>query len=463
MEDANWKTAVWNLSWEDLTENKYNAQGNCRLSKNGGLILEIPFGDISYTRTLMETGQYSSSIDLPHYDHLYGITQDGVYLVLNDVVSKAMQRSFAGGNSEKLIATTILSSRDRFDPDALITTVDFEVEGLREWMQVTYYPKINEGKAEISCTGEQNSLIVYTSDRCSIEIHWGIEGPKCGHDGIRASTYTTVHISYTCAVSLSDFWEHDLSRFQSFLALCFGSYPFISHVNVKFEGNDNSVKVQQPLFSSEGIQINYWSIPIPFPPLQDSLPNAVTRWMDMEAEEFQGCKMLTSLLNPWDMPIDMKLFAATSMLESLARSRCTELFNDKALNKLTTPMLEVADKSIRTRAEGLLNLLRYPSYRHLLDAAYAESEKWGANVIPNWPQFREAQVGLRNVGAHALGNSGEFEKMLDHYNAQILLAYIIVMKRLCLPDAVLDQFESSNFMNVSRWRLKKHYAPKESS
>ena len=83
--------------------------------------------------------------------------------------------------------------------------------------------------------------------------------------------------------------------------------------------------------------------------------------------------------------------------------------------------------------------------------------------MPNWGQFKKVQIKLRNAGAHALDNGGEFETMVDHYDAQILLAYIIVMRRLCLPDVVLDQFEDSNFMNVSRWRLKKRYAASESS
>lgn len=463
MEDTRWKTALWNLSWKDLEEGKYNTQGNCRLSKTGRAILEIPLGDISYTRVLKETGQYSFGLESPYYDHLYGFTQDGVYLVLNDVVSDTMERSFPGGISERLIASTVLSSRHKFDPDTSLSTVDLKIEGLRDWMQVSYNPEINEGKAEISCTEEVNSLIVYKSNRCTMEIRCGIEGLKSGRNGISASTFATVRISYTKPAFLSDLWTHDVSRFQSFLAFCFGSYPPISEVSVKFDGNDHPVDVQQAPVSSEVIRRNYRNVPIPFSLLKDILPNVVTRWMNMEGDEFQACKMLTSLFNSWDMPIDLKLFAATSMLESLERARCNELFTGDELSELIAPMLEAADKTIRNRAQGLLNLLRWPSYRSLLDAAYTESEQWGANIVPNWGQFKKVQIKLRNAGAHALDNGGEFETMVDHYDAQILLAYIIVMRRLCLPDVVLDQFEDSNFMNVSRWRLKKRYAASESS
>lgn len=98
----------------------------------------------------------------------------------------------------------------------------------------------------------------------------------------------------------------------------------------------------------------------------------------------------------------------------------------------------------------------------LLDSAYLECGEWGKAIIPDWKRFKKEQIKLRNQGAHALGNNREYEKMADHYYAQILLAYVILMKRLKLPDEVLRQFEQSNFLNAARWRVSNHYAISES-
>jgi hypothetical protein len=60
-----------------------------------------------------------------------------------------------------------------------------------------------------------------------------------------------------------------------------------------------------------------------------------------------------------------------------------------------------------------------------------------------------------------LSDDSEYETMVDHYHAQILLAYVIIMKRLELPDEMLSHFEQSSFLNVARWRISNRYAISE--
>lgn len=62
MKDRTWKAAIWNLSWEDLATGKYNVEGYCQFSANSGVHLDIPFGDLDFTRKLEETGFYAHSI-----------------------------------------------------------------------------------------------------------------------------------------------------------------------------------------------------------------------------------------------------------------------------------------------------------------------------------------------------------------------------------------------------------------
>lgn len=458
MKEKAWKAALWNRSWTDLIEGKCNAEGICRFAEGKGAFLEIPFGDLSQTRELEETGHCTVGMESARYEYVYGITQDGIRIVLCDVLSKGVGSSSPGGTYENLEASTVLSSRHEFDPHALIDTVDFEVEGLRQWLNVVYRPEIIDGKAKIKCKEENESLFLYQSNRCSMEIRYGTKGMRYRQDGIRISTYAAVHVDYINAVSIDDFWSGELWSFQSFLAFCFGVYPAICWVTVKFENDSRPVDMRRSSFPSRRVQRDYQSVPVPFSSVCDILPDVVTRWMEMEGDESQSSKILASLLGSWEMPIDLQLFAATSMFESLARSGCSDTFDSKTLKRLITPMLNAADESIRSRSQGLLSLLKRPSYSMLLDSAYEESGEWGRQIVPNWALFRKEQVKLRNAGAHALGNGGEYEKMIDHYDAQILIAYIIVMKRLNLPNVVIDQFTESVFMNASRWRISKHYA-----
>ncbi|VDK66419.1 unnamed protein product [Cylicostephanus goldi] len=177
----------------------------------------------------------------------------------------------------------------------------------------------------------------------------------------------------------------------------------------------------------------------------------------MQGDEARSSEMLASLLGPWEMPIDLQLFMATSMLESLVRSKSEKLYSNDELNSLINPMLAVADEKIRDRARELLRSLQRPPYRMLLNLAFKESETWGTEIVPNQNEFIKKQGKLRNAGAHALGNGGEYDIMVDHYYAQILIAYVIIMKRLGLDDA-LEQFEESSFLEAPRQQIRERYA-----
>lgn len=462
MEDKVWKTALWNRSWDDLKAKKYNAEGVCQFSEDKGVHLVIPSGDLSLTRKLAETGRYEIGMESDRYEYLFGITQDGIYLVLIDAISNRVELSFPGHTRESLEASTVLSSHDEFDPSIPISTADFEIEGLRKWLGLQSSPEIREDNLVIE-GGRQNEVIdVYRSDRCAMTIHSGFRKIKSDHEGFRDSTYATVHVDYKNGVSLDDFWSCELWKFQSFLSFCFGAYASIRQVRVKFKDNGSPVEVHRGSFPTRNTIRNYQCVPVPFQLIKSILFDVVTRWMEMKGDESQSSKMLASLLGSWKIPVDLKFFAASSMFESLARSGCDECFDKKDLERLITPMLRVADESIRDRARGLLGLLRQPSYSMLLDHAYEESDRWGRGIVPDWKRFRKEQNKLRNASAHALENNSEYEQMVDHHDAQILIAYVIIMKRLKLPDEVLDQFEDSTFMNVSRWRVSEHYASNDS-
>lgn len=461
MKDKTWKTAKWSCSWDDLAAGNHTVQGVCTFSEEKGASLTIPCGDISQTRTLEETAHYEEGLEQPHYDFLYGLVQDGTCLVLSDVQSMGVGRSIPGDTSEVLRANVVFSSRGEFDPTASIDSADLEIEGLRDWLDICLCPEIDHDVAKLKCSGEERNLQLYQSDRCTIEFQYGAGKLERQRDGIRIPLYAKVHVDFSAAVSLDEFWSNELWRIQSFMAFCFGQYPAINQLQIHMKGCAGLVNVFRSSFPSREVNTSFRSVPVPFSMAKDVLPRVFTSWMEMEADELQASKMLTSLLGPWNMPLDMLLFATDSMFESLARSGCGYSMDSETLKSLTEPMISIADESIRCRAQGLLSLLKRPSYSMLLDSAYSESGEWGKAIIPDWKKFKKEQIALRNSGAHALSDDSEYETMVDHYHAQILLAYVIIMKRLELPDEMLSHFEQSSFLNVARWRISNRYAISE--
>ena len=458
MKDEVWKMAKWNLSWEEMRAGKNNAQGVCQFSGETGAVLDIPFGDISQTITLEETGSYAASLEPPRYDYLFGQTQDGLNVVLGDVQSMGVERTFPGNSRERLSAGVVYCSHHEFDPAALIDSADLEIEGLREWVGICPSQEIDHVAALIECQDTSDSLLLYQSGRCSIELQYGIERIKRNANGIYMPCFARIHISFGDAVALDGLWSHELSRARSFLAFCFGFFPDINDLCIYLRGDVRPVNVYLASFLGEKKNVNHRNVPIPFSIARDYLPEMFDCWMKMEGDEVQASNMLTSLLGHWDMPFDMLLFAATSMFESLARVNSEDLYDRETLESYVEPMLAAADNSIRDRARGLLSLLSRPSYGMLLDHAYEESGRWGKELIPDWKRFRKEQIKLRNEGAHALSDEREYEMMTDHYYAQIVLAYVIEMKRLNAPDAIWEAYESSSFMTVARRTLKENYS-----
>lgn len=158
------------------------------------------------------------------------------------------------------------------------------------------------------------------------------------------------------------------------------------------------------------------------------------------------------------MPLDLELLAATTMFESLIRANRPPLFGEEELETISRPIIEAADEKVRKRVAGLIKLLDKPSYTTMLNEAYEESKPWGEHLIPRWSKFRDEQYSLRIGGAHGISSDKDPYLRIDHYHAQIVLAYFILMKRLGLSPEAIDQFERSSFLNASRWDISKRYS-----
>jgi len=145
------------------------------------------------------------------------------------------------------------------------------------------------------------------------------------------------------------------------------------------------------------------------------------------------------------------------MLESLARSHSKDCLTEDEFKIISKPIMKAADSSIKNRLQGLLGLLKYPSYSMLLDAIYEEGKPWSEHLIQDWKNFRTTQITLRHSGAHGIKNTNQHLLIYNHFQAQIVLAYIIFMIRLGFTEKEIESFENSNFMNASRWRIRQQY------
>lgn len=459
MKDISWNTALWNLSWEELYEGRYSEEGTCGFSSIHGATLVIPFGDLSETRSLELTGKFTSGIDPIRYDYLYGITQDGIWLVLLDALSKGVGCSIPGSTKETFRAHTVLASEEEFDPTASFISVRFEIELLRDWLGVKYEPEKKGNAYTFNFNAGSSSIPLHIGlDKC-IEIRTGIDSPKSSKNAISIPYHCYIAIEYSKEKALEDIWHEDICMLRSVFAFCFGTYPDISSVKIRQQRNCNWINVYKTSVSTrQNAKLS------PLPPIAfrhigvGGIRRIVEGWAGLLDDEKHAAEMLTSLLGSWNMPIDLLLLTATTMLESLCRANRPPLYDNEQLKRICEPILVAVEHNLRQRVAGLLSMLARPSYNMILEEAYEKSKPWSEHLIPHWSKFKREQYTLRNGGAHGTSPDINYHIRIDHYHAQIILAYILLMKRLGLPSATINQFEKSNFYNSARWRIASNYA-----
>ena len=459
MNDKTWKTALWDTSWEELHEGKFSEEGVCRFSKTNGATLEIPFGDISKTRELMTTCRYVEGISSRRYDYLFGITQDGTKLALYNVLSNGVGGSFPGSTYETLEAPTILESRSEFDPAAPMLSAQFDIQFLRDWLGISYSPIRKDSTCTFDYDKGRLSLPLLISSNTCIEIRVGINRPQTNSSGLSISYYCHVCIEYLYGKTLDEIWRTDLWKLQSLFAFCFGTYPEVASAKVRQKREDRWIHVYRSSANTNRVAKLSAQPPIQLHQLgRDGLQKLAQSWFDLSGDEQHAAEMLTSLLGSWNMPLDLELLAATTMFESLIRANRPPLYDKEALEELIEPIVTSADDEISERVKGLLSQLDKPSYNQMLKEAYEEAKPWSQRLLPRWSKFRYEQYSLRISGAHGIESDENPHLRIDHYYAQITLAYFILMKRLGLSTETIDGFEQSSFLNVARWEITKHYA-----
>lgn len=457
MKDKSWKAALWDTSWEELYEGRFSEIGICRFSKTEGAVLDIPYGDISKTRVLETTGIYTESIDAKRYDFLYGMTQDGIRLVLCNALSKGVGESSPGSTCETFEAPTVLTSRGEFDPSAPMLSIQFEIGLLRDWLNVKPIRKDNTCAFDYS-KGSRSFPLHISTESC-MEIRVGIGDPQQIASGMSIPFFCNICIEYPYGKNLDDIWRTDLWKLQSLFAFCFGTYPEIISARARQSRNDRWINIYRSSANAGRATKLPLRPPVPYYQLKrDGLLNLAESWIALSGDEQHAAEMLTSLLGSWSMPLDLQLLAATTMLEALIRADRPSQYDDEELETLGKPIVDAADEEIRERVRSLLSLLKQPSYNQLLKEAYEEGRPWSERLIPRWSKFRKEQNDLRRRGAHGTESNMSPYLRIDHYYGQIALAYFILMKRLGIPTEAINQFEQSTFLNVARRGIAMRYA-----
>lgn len=458
MQHKEWNEGIWDTSWDNLLCGNRYVKGCCAFSNFAGAILTIPFGDISESRLLGVNGVYHHTGGEKRYPYLCGFTQDGIYLAVLDALSDGVERRIPGGTKETFHSPIVLEAKGQFDPCAPVVAFRVEFKQLAEWLHFTYSPHINDNVIEVDLNTPSITIPILEALSLCGEIRLGLNPVKLLQAELNITTHCYVYMRYSLGAPLSKVLHEDLARLRSLFSFLFACRALVDSLAVKFADEDNWVTVH--MTSPVEIAKNGGLHPaVAFGSLnREGLLTLSNKWFSLTGDEYRASQVLTSLLSKWEMPFDLMQVAASTMLESLMRANADQLYSDDEFDEMVTPILDASDPDIVNRLRGILNLLKFESYNMLLERARIEGAPWVDRLIPKWSQFKRMQHQMRNTGAHGKAAMANLSLRVDHYHASIVIAYIVLMRRLGLSDDLVDEFEKSTFMNHARERITQRYS-----
>ena len=142
MNNTSYETSVWGFTWEEAIENRNAVQGIANLTDRG-IRLEIPYG-----RLLDESDVVKIGIEeLPkEADYIYGCLRTGHYAVLKRAISVGSSESFPGGARQTIAAEYMFTSRERFNPESKVSSIEAQLLGLRDWVGKTPFISVRDAE-----------------------------------------------------------------------------------------------------------------------------------------------------------------------------------------------------------------------------------------------------------------------------------------------------------------------------
>lgn len=457
MEPVKWDSAIWSQTADSLGGGDCSHFGICRFDPTTGPYLDIPFGDFSAEPAFSKTGVFAQGVEGNRYDRLYGFTQKGRFLTLSNVRSNGVGWASPGSSYESFCADFLYESVGDYYRDDEISSVDLGLGGLKRWLGVRPPYKVDSNEYRVKM-GAIKSEDLYSSDMADVEIRYVGSRVRFVDEGLCFDYRAYVHFELRQPCTFEECWSQEISRLYDAFAFLFGGYPPIDWVScVTRERNVKANVYFAVAPASERTSLGN-NPAILFSGISHKKGNSFfEQWMDMNGDERYATSLLSSLLRPPAGSPTKLVFDATAMLEAVGRLDEEGLYTKEELSRLIDPMIRVADDEIKDRVRGLFGMLSRRSYRMVLAGIYDICGKWGRELIEDWNRFSKEQYLMRNQGAHGLKPGEQIDVSMNHYYAQILLAYLVLMIRMGFEDDVLDNFMNSGFLSSAKWRIKQAY------
>lgn len=480
MESKEFTAALWSLS-PNVIEDPNETLGMLTFKRDELLILEIPAGVLlDWPKIPIEGGYMQShTADGLHADQVYGFSQNGDYYLLREVSSPGPGISCPGMEKQTLRGTSLFVSREPLEANPVVKSITVKFPGLREWLGVIPFDvsmkfECNRvSSIDFKCDlTKANSIILFENDEIEISInliniHKG--GPTPSYS-FEFETDCEMEISFKKEESnFDDCMERWVHNAISFLAFCTGFKYSIDNLIIE---TSKGVKAEYyalfvgapgaPVFSQ------LQSMPFPYQKIKEKISIMISNWYGFDSYLRNRSTLLTSLMNKWNMPLDMLFLASAQAFEAASRSGVDEceISEDDLRERLEAIKNSDLKSTFKKWACYKLKYARWRSANSLAKELIRKLDGFAAYVVPDSNRFLKDHRTHRDAYTHrrSLSESESLsnEELYYHMEAVQLLTYGAIALNVGLePNEIVAYFEESRYRWYCFYRSRKQYAAAE--
>lgn len=480
MDSKKFAPASWSLT-PDETKYSNGTLGILTFMGDESLQLEIPVGVLlDWPKAPAEGGyvQYHTADGL-HVDQVYGFSQKGDYYLLRDVSSQGPGMSCPGMENQTLHGSSLFVSREPIESNPVVKSISIKIPGLREWLGIVPF--------DVSLSLEDNrvSSIAFNFDLANADsiILFENEDAEITIDLINVQKGGPIpsfsfEFETDCEMRISfkgEGYDFDNSMDKwvyhavSFLAFCMGFKYSIDSLRIKtVEGI--KADYYAPFVGAKGApsSLQLRSMPFSYGKIKDKISTMISGWYKFDDYLRNGSTLLTSLMNKWNMPLDMLFLASAQAFEAVSRSQVDECEISKEELEERIKAIKASNLSSKYKqwASYKLKNARWKSANSLAEDLIRKLGGFATYVVPDMDSFLKDHRAHRDAYTHRRSldddKSLSSEELFCHTEATQLLTYGAIALYTGLdPDEIIACFEGSRYRWNSLFRSRKQYAADE--
>lgn len=477
MDRKEFTAAIWSLN-PNVTEDQNEILGILAFEGDRSIELEIPAGVLLDWPKIPVEGGYmqTHTVEGLQADQVYGFSQKGDYYLLRDVTSPGPGVSCPGMECQTLRGSSLFVSRKVLSPNLVIRSITIALPGLREWLGIvpfTVSMRFEENRVlDVSFLYEQknaDSIALFENDdiKIAIDMRNTQKGGPIPNFSFGFETDCVMTISFKedgCNFDYAmDTWVYSA---VSFLAFCMGFKYSISALSIE---TIDGIKADYyaPFVGAPGSPTSsqLQSMPFRYSMINEQIGDMISNWYEFDDYLRNSATLLTSLMNKWNMPLDMLFLASAQAFEAASRSQVDECeISEEELEK----RLKAIEKSnlgfrIKKWACYKLKFARWKSANRLAKDLIEKLGDFAAYIVPDTEQFMKDHRIHRDAYTHRRSldekESLSNEELYCHMEATQLLTYGAVAMYLGQDvHKIINCFEDSRYRWNSIYRARKQYS-----